>query len=84
MEYLPLGDLEHYLEAPLPESQACIISRQILQGLVFMHENKFAHRDMKPAVSAKSIKSVQLYVGKHILMLPLEHSCLQRRAQVVG
>ncbi len=55
MEYLPLGDLEHYLEAPLPESQACIISRQILQGLVFMHENKFAHRDMKPAVSTKPI-----------------------------
>ena len=50
MEYVPLGDLEPYLKAPLPEPQARIIARQLLQGLVFMHENKFAHRDLKPGV----------------------------------
>ena len=50
MEYLPLGDLEHHLSKPLPENQACTISQQILQGLAFMHENKFAHRDLKPSV----------------------------------
>jgi serine/threonine protein kinase len=55
MEYLPLGDLENYLEAPLPESQAGVITRQILQGLVFMHENKFAHRDLKPSVGISCI-----------------------------
>ena len=50
MEYVPLGDLEPYLKEPLPQSQARIIARQLLQGLVFMHENKFAHRDLKPGV----------------------------------
>ncbi len=50
MEYVPLGDLEPYLKAPLPEPQARIITRQLLQGLAFMHENKFAHRDLKPGV----------------------------------
>ncbi len=51
MEYLPLGDLETRLQAPLPEDQARVITRQVLQGLVFMHQNKFAHRDLKPGVS---------------------------------
>ncbi len=53
MEYLPLGDLEHYLAKPLPEDQACTISQQVLQGLAFMHENKFAHRDLKPSVRTR-------------------------------
>jgi len=52
MEYLELGDLQHYLrQSPaLPESEAGDISFQILEGLAFMHENGFAHRDLKPAV----------------------------------
>ncbi len=50
MEYFPLGDLEMYLGLPLPETQAQRIVRQVLQGLVFMHENNFAHRDLKPQV----------------------------------
>lgn len=51
MEYLPLGDLESFLKKPLPESQSRSIVLQILQGLEFMHESQFAHRDMKPGVS---------------------------------
>ena len=54
MEYVRLGDLEHHLRTPLPEAQARVITRQVLQGLVFMHENKFAHRDLKPGVSRAS------------------------------
>ena len=50
MEYLRLGDLERYLESPLPESEASTITHQLLEGLVFMHDNKFAHRDLKPRV----------------------------------
>jgi len=52
MEYLELGDLQHYLlqAPPLPEQEAGEITFQILEGLSFMHENQFAHRDLKPAV----------------------------------
>ncbi|KAH7128953.1 kinase-like domain-containing protein [Dactylonectria macrodidyma] len=48
MEYLPLGDLESCLAKPLSEDEARTITRQVLQGLTFMHEHKFAHRDIKP------------------------------------
>jgi serine/threonine protein kinase len=51
MEYLPNGDLHKYLESPLPESEGQIIVSQVLEGLDFMHQNGFAHRDLKPAVS---------------------------------
>ncbi|KAH7141534.1 kinase-like domain-containing protein [Dactylonectria estremocensis] len=48
MEYLPLGDLEEHIKDSLPDAQARRIMLQILQGLVFMHQSKFAHRDLKP------------------------------------
>jgi len=51
MEYFPLGDLEAYLDKPLPESQARQIAHQILEAIAFMHESGFAHRDLKPSVS---------------------------------
>ena len=52
MEYFGLGDLHRHTFslAPLPESEAKMISSQILEGLSFMHENEFAHRDLKPSV----------------------------------
>jgi serine/threonine protein kinase len=52
MEYLEHGDLQYYLlqSPPLPEQEAGDITFQILEGLAFMHENGFAHRDLKPAV----------------------------------
>jgi serine/threonine protein kinase len=52
MEYLEHGDLQHYLleSPPLPEKEAGEITFQLLEGLAFMHENQFAHRDLKPAV----------------------------------
>ena len=54
MEYFPLGDLQSHMsetEEPLAEREVQQISFQILEGLKFMHENGFAHRDIKPAVS---------------------------------
>lgn len=53
MEYLELGDLLGYLDQrpPLPEAEAQDIASQILEGLDMMHENGFAHRDLKPNVS---------------------------------
>ena len=51
MEYLPNGDLHQYLSSPLPEKESQQIVLQILEGLHFMHDAGFAHRDLKPAVS---------------------------------
>ena len=51
MEYFPLGDLSRYIKDPVPEEQAAAIISQLLEGLIFMHENHFAHRDLKPGVS---------------------------------
>ncbi|CAP92761.1 Calcium/calmodulin-dependent protein kinase type [Penicillium chrysogenum] len=52
MEYLETGDLFAYLYQkplpPLPEAEAKEIAYQILDGLCMMHENGFAHRDLKP------------------------------------
>ncbi|KAL9100406.1 MAG: hypothetical protein Q9163_004216 [Psora crenata] len=48
MEYLPYGDLHKYLNSPLPEKEGQYIVHQILEGLDFMHEEGFAHRDLKP------------------------------------
>jgi serine/threonine protein kinase len=52
MEYLPLGDLQHYMSTTFPEMEVQQISYQLLEGLSFMHENGFAHRDLKPGVSS--------------------------------
>ena len=51
MEYLPYGDLHKYLNSPLPEKEGQHIVSQLLEGLDFMHDNGFAHRDLKPDVS---------------------------------
>lgn len=51
MEYLPNGDLHKYLTSPLSEEAGQDIIFQILEGLQFMHNKGFAHRDLKPAVS---------------------------------
>ena len=51
MEYLSHGDLHKYLGSPLPEKEGQLIVSQIVEGLHFMHDNRFAHRDLKPAAS---------------------------------
>ena len=51
MEYFSYGDLQNYLSSLIPERETRQITSQILEGLLFMHDNGFAHRDLKPAVS---------------------------------
>ncbi|KAI1764987.1 kinase-like domain-containing protein [Hypoxylon sp. FL1150] len=51
MKYYKHGDLKNYItkNGRLPEEQAQEITSQVLQGLLFMHDNNFTHRDLKPA-----------------------------------
>jgi serine/threonine protein kinase len=53
MEFCPYGDLHHYLlgQQKLLVAEAQQLTYQILDGLHQMHENGFAHRDLKPGAS---------------------------------
>lgn len=50
MEYLPLGDLENYVNEHglLSEEEIKEVTQQILEGLRIMHLESFVHRDLKP------------------------------------
>ncbi|KAI0401117.1 kinase-like domain-containing protein [Xylaria palmicola] len=50
MEYCPLGDLQQFLiEHPRPlERDIREIIGQVVEGLQSMHDERFAHRDLKP------------------------------------
>lgn len=51
MEYIEHGDLAKLInESNMTESDAKVITRQLLEGLKVMHENNFCHRDLKPMV----------------------------------
>jgi serine/threonine protein kinase len=52
MEYIENGDLSQYLkESPKRvKAEARNIVRQILEGLVVMHDQNICHRDLKPQV----------------------------------
>ncbi|KAJ4264718.1 hypothetical protein NW764_015803 [Fusarium oxysporum] len=50
MEYIKHGDLQNYLNQPFSEVYAKVIAFQLVEGLGYMHENGFAHRDLKPKV----------------------------------
>lgn len=51
MEFFPYGDLGRYIADGFTEHETKQLARQLLGGLVIMHENGFAHRDLKPEVS---------------------------------
>ncbi|KAF3359138.1 GTPase grn1 [Verticillium dahliae VDG1] len=48
MEYIEHGDLQSYMNQPFSEAHAKVICSQLVEGLGYMHENGFAHRDLKP------------------------------------
>ncbi|KAH8178710.1 protein kinase domain-containing protein [Sarocladium implicatum] len=52
MEFCSSGDLKAYVMGvgALPETEAKVVTRQMLMALAHMHGEKFAHRDLKPAV----------------------------------
>ena len=57
MEYFEHGDLQNFMNSPLPECDVGIITRQLLEGLNVMHKHGFTHRDLKPQVSTPSVPS---------------------------
>ena len=66
MEYLPDGDLDKHLHSPLPEREGQHIVSQVLEGLDFMHDNGFAHRDLKPAVSL-AVRLINLTIQANLI-----------------
>lgn len=56
MEYTEHGDLAQYLDNHADKALVEVkdITRQILNGLVVMHERDICHRDLKPQVRYKS------------------------------
>lgn len=52
MQYFPHGDLSHYIKTDHPSAKlnSREITRQILGGIVVLHERQICHRDLKPAV----------------------------------
>lgn len=52
MEYFPLRDLRRFMDTrpPFSEDSTRQIARQLVEGIRFMHESGFAHRDLKPGV----------------------------------
>ncbi|KAH7159381.1 kinase-like domain-containing protein [Fusarium sp. MPI-SDFR-AT-0072] len=66
MEYIEHGDLQNYLDKPFSEAYAKAISSQLIEGVRYIHENGFAHRNLKP-------KNILVYhLGPHWAVISTE------------
>ena len=82
LEYVEFGDLESNLEKrgkTLPEAEVKTILTQILEGVEFMHAEKYIHRDLKPQV-----KRHHLLTANHwVIYIPFRIS-LSRKKGLTG
>ena len=70
MEYISFGNFRSYLKAKWSEDEAKDITRQLLEGLVIIHQEGFAHRDLKPEVRPPGYLGANAHLTKGI-----EHLC---------
>ena len=65
MEYISHGHLRHYMEeVERSEGEAKAVTRQLLEGLLVIHQEGFAHRDLKPEVRPPSPSRCKLPTNK--------------------
>ncbi|CAG9949919.1 unnamed protein product [Clonostachys rosea f. rosea IK726] len=69
MEYASKGNLQGYLTKQFPEGEAQQITYQIAEGISYMHENSFAHRDLKPAAK-EEVTAFHTLVGTRGYLAP--------------
>ncbi|NWW87280.1 M3K19 kinase, partial [Rhynochetos jubatus] len=75
MEFVPGGSISSILHrfGPLPETVLCKYTKQILQGVAYLHENHVVHRDIK---------------GNNVMLMPngiiklIDFGCARRLAWV--
>jgi serine/threonine protein kinase len=69
MEYVELGDLKANSHSPWAEHDTKLIMHQLLEGLVKMHRENIAHRDLKPQVGGNlDIMMLNLSATKNTLI----------------
>ena len=66
MEYISHGDLRHYMEVERSEDEAKAVTRQLLEGLFVIHQEGFAHRDLKPEVRPSPPSRCKLPTDKEV------------------
>jgi len=63
MEYPDEGDLTILIGTPLPQETVQNISKQMLEGPQVMHQQRIAHRDLKPTVWSSPANISPSYVA---------------------
>jgi serine/threonine protein kinase len=81
MEYFPLGTLDKFIREELKEEDARVISAQLLEGLKIMHEEGFAHRDLKP--QARQLLQRIIHTLSNLILTIAEYLCGTKLTQLV-
>ncbi|KAF8536080.1 kinase-like domain-containing protein [Trichophaea hybrida] len=64
MEYIQHGDLGKHLTGPWTETVTQIITRQLLEGLIIMHNLGITHRDLRPEnIFVASLSPILVKIG---------------------
>jgi serine/threonine protein kinase len=80
MEYCRHGDLHHHIKSRrfVPAGEVQQLAYQILEGLDQMHQNDFAHRDLKPGVCMNLTLD-----GRILMAIEYSHQINATRQEVV-